>query len=325
MAALSEYPAVPPEILDLQRISGRALDPLLLEETVEWQRELDWDFSKSAEMVRHYVDTKGLNGCVLLDRHEVVGYGYAVLEDHKGLVGDIYLRPAWRGRTDGLRLFLAVFDELTQSARVRRVESQLMLLDRDIARDAAAVRKIELYERLLMSLDLVVPVAPHSSQKSAMRRFHIEPWAEHHYEAAAGVIATAYAGHIDGRINDQYRSLAGARRFLYNIVQFPGCGAFSPQGSLIAFDPATGFAAGVVLVSFVGPATGHITQICVTPAARHTGLGYELLRQAVAFLRLHGAKRVSLTVTAGNDEAISLYTRCGFRDIRRFFACVWDR
>ena len=62
--------------------------------------------------------------------------------------------------------------------------------------------------------------------------------------------------------------MAGARRFIYNIAQFPGCGAVSSPSSYVAFDLATGWLAGLVLVSFVGEETGHITQLCVTPAAR---------------------------------------------------------
>ena len=38
MAALSDPMAAGPEIVDLRHLSGRELDPLLLEETVEWQR-----------------------------------------------------------------------------------------------------------------------------------------------------------------------------------------------------------------------------------------------------------------------------------------------
>ena len=54
------------------------------------------------------------------------------------------------------------------------------------------------------------------------------------------------------------------------------------------------------------------------------GLGYELLREAVNALRMHGARRISLTVTSANAEAIKLYQRCGFRDARRFLSYVWE-
>lgn len=160
---------------------------------------------------------------------------------------------------------------------------------------------------------------------AASRRFHIVPWADYLHEGAAEVIMRAYAGHVDSQINDQYRTTTGARRFLYNIVQFPGCGAFFRQGSFAAIHPGTGRMAGISLVSFVGGQVGHITQLCVIPEFKGRGLGYELLRESVNALRMHGARRISLTVTCANEEAIRLYLRYGFRDVRRFLSIVWER
>jgi ribosomal protein S18 acetylase RimI-like enzyme len=93
----------------------------------------------------------------------------------------------------------------------------------------------------------------------------------------------------------------------------------------VAFDPETGTIAGVVLTSFVAPGVGHVTQLCVAPRLKGTGLGFELLRRAMAALRAGGARQISLTVTCGNDAAIHLYQRCGFRERRRFLAYTWDR
>ena len=64
-------------------------------------------------------------------------------------------------------------------------------------------------------------------------------WSDHYQDAAASLISAAYSGHVDSRINDQYRSTAGARRFLYNIVQYPGCGTFYRPASYAAFEAAT--------------------------------------------------------------------------------------
>jgi ribosomal protein S18 acetylase RimI-like enzyme len=44
----------------------------------------------------------------------------------------------------------------------------------------------------------------------------------------------------------------------------------------------------------------------------------------VIALRASGARRISLTVTAANAEAVKLYQRFGFREVRRFFAYVWE-
>ena len=311
-----------PEIVELRHVSAHELDPLLLEETVEWRRELDWDFGRSAELVRQFADMRALLGFAMLDRGEVVGYGYSVLEDHKGLIGDLYVRPAWRDGINDTRLLRAIFDGLVATRGVRRIESQLMLLDPAVGEALRRERAVRLQERILMSLDTAAP--PYLPARAAIRRFQIEPWSEHYHEMAAGVISLAYADHIDSQINDQYRSIAGARRFLYNIVQFPGCGTFSRRGSFVAFDPRTSWMAGVVLTSFVAERVGHITQLCVTPPSQGKGLGYELLREAVNALRLYGAGHVSLTVTAANEGAVRLYRQCGFREVRRFVSCVWD-
>lgn len=312
-----------PEIVELRELAGRELNPVLLEETVEWQRDLDWDFSRSADLVRQFADMRAIMGNALIDRGEVAGYGYSVLEENKGLIGDLYVRPAWRNGANEIRLFRAILDGLIAMPGVGRIESQLMLIDPAVGKALQRERFVKLQERMLMRLDTSTP--PRLPAGRALRQFHIEPWGDHHHEMAATVISLAYQDHIDSQINDQYRSVGGARRFIYNIVQFPGCGSFFRKGSFVAFDPETGWLSGISLVSFVSDDVGHITQICVTPRAKGRGLGYELLRESVNALRVHGARLVSLTVTSGNTEAIDLYRRCGFEEARRFLAYVWER
>jgi ribosomal protein S18 acetylase RimI-like enzyme len=322
MAALSDPMAAGPEIVDLRQLSGRELDPLLLEETVEWQTDLDWDFSRSADLVHQFADMRALLGAALIERGEVVGYGYSVVEENKGLIGDVYVRPPWRHSGNEVRLFRAILDGLIQTPGVKRVEGQLMMVDPLVGRALQRERFVKVQERMLMKLDTTTP--PYLPAGAALRRFQIQPWADHHHDMAANAISLSYTEHVDSQINDQYRTVAGARRFIYNIVQFPGCGTFFRQGSFVAFDPATGLLAGIVLVSFVGDNVGHITQLCVTPQAKGRGLGYELLREAINALRIHGARRISLTVTTANVEAIRLYERCGFTRVRNFLSYVWD-
>jgi len=325
-----EPAAIPSEgrsgIVPLRELAGRDLEPLLIEETIQWKRELDWDFTRSADLVHQFTDMRALQGFALLDGGQVAGYGYSVIEEYKGLIGDLYVRSAYRSRGGEARLFRALLADLIGTANVRRVEGQLLLLDRAVGETLQRERCVEVRERLLMSLSVVGPAgaSPAMATGKAYGRFYVEPWHDHHHESAAAAIALSYSDHLDSRINDQYRTVAGARRFINNIVQFPGCGVFFKGGSYVAFDIATGSLAGLVLVSFVGEETGHITQLCVTPAARGRGLGYELLRQAVGTLRMHGAKRISLTVTAGNADAIRLYERCGFKEVRRFSAFIWE-
>jgi ribosomal protein S18 acetylase RimI-like enzyme len=53
-------------------------------------------------------------------------------------------------------------------------------------------------------------------------------------------------------------------------------------------------------------------------------MGHELLCRSLTTLRELGCLSASLTVTAANEDAVSLYLRMGFRTIRKFSAFVWE-
>jgi ribosomal protein S18 acetylase RimI-like enzyme len=321
MAARLE--ASPPlrEIVDLRELSARDLEPLLHEETAVWQEELDWDFEKSADLVRRFVDLRALNGNALIERGVVTGYVYYVLEENKGLVGDLYVSRASRTPDREDRLLEAALDQIAASPQPFRIECQLMMLGPGHEQGAPYAAYRGSFERNFMRIDL---------RKAALepgrvrRPIFIERWADQYQDAAAHLIAEAYRGHIDSRINDQYRSAAGARRFLYNIVQYPGCGTFHRPASFAAFEAGTGQLCGISLASMVAEDCGHITQICVSDAVRGASAGYELLRRSLTILRAAGCSFASLTVTADNRSAVALYERVGFETVRRFSAYVWE-
>jgi ribosomal protein S18 acetylase RimI-like enzyme len=208
-----------------------------------------------------------------------------------------------------------------QCPAVTRIESQLMMLPFAPERLTPRADCLSVFERNFMRIDLKTAVL---GRGNVRRPMYIEKWSDYYHDAAAHLIAAAYAGHIDSRINDQYRSHAGARKFLHNIVQYPGCGVFCRPASLVAFEGLSGRMCGLSLASLVTPHTGHVTQICVSPAVRGTGIGHELLRQSLTSLRELGCTSASLTVTAANEDAVALYERVGFDTIRRFSAFVWE-
>ena len=150
-------------------------------------------------------------------------------------------------------------------------------------------------------------------------------WSTPRLDEAAEVINEAYRGHVDGEVNDQYLSVKGARKFLNNLMQYPGCGSFFQPASLVAVDVWSGRTCGVSLASILSQGVGHITQICVTPSLKGKGLGYELLRRSLLALVEGGCRSVSLTVTAANTPALHLYQRVGFRTAHEFSALVWDK
>ena len=309
------------EIVDLRRLAVSDLDSLLQEECRAWQDELEWDFDKSAELVRRFVAMRALSGSALVEDNQVSGYMYYVLEEDKGLIGDLYVREQLR-TVEREDLLIASALEGTMGIRaVTRIESQLMMLRHAPSRPVPRADCLTCFERNFMRIDLREAAL---GRGTVRRPMYVEKWSDHYHDAAARLIAAAYKGHIDSRINDQYRTSEGARRFLQNIVKFPGCGEFYRPASLVAFEGLTGQLCGISLTSLVRPETGHVTQICVSPGVRGTGIGHELLRQSLTILREMGCKSASLTVTAANEDAVALYERVGFETIRRFSAFVWE-
>ena len=320
-ARLYPAPAQPLEIIDLRHLAASDLGSLLEEETEAWRERLEWDFSKSAELVRRFVDQRCLSGAALVEDGGVVGYAYCVVEERKGLIGDLYVRRAYSSVEREYALLERVLDGVMANPAIVRIETQLMMLRRDPLRPIPRGEHVSAFERNFMRVETA---RADLSPGRVRRMVYIERWSHLYQDAAAQLIAAAYAGHIDGRINDQYRTAQGARRFLHNVIQYPGCGNFYRPASYAAFEASNGRLCGMSLASLVAPQCGHITQICVTPAMRGTGVGHELLRQSLATLRDVGCQSVSLTVTASNEDAVALYERVGFRTKERFSALVWE-
>ncbi len=323
MAARAQQP-FELEVLDLRHFQARDLVPLLEEESRIWLSRLRWDFQSSSEIVRRYVDLRALSGYALLDQRLLVGYSYYVQEDHKVLIGDLFVSEAYRTPDAEHRLLRHVIQTACHTPGVRRIEAQLMMIDSDAVGRLYPPNQISWFERNFMLADGIASLPRERFGRLAPSGLVWEPWTEHYLEPTASLIARSYESHVDSRINDQYRSAAGARRFLHNIIQYPGCGAFYPGASMMAVDPVRGRIIGVSLTSLVAPRVGHVTQICVAPEWRGHGVGSELLWRSVRAFVERGCDAVSLTVTASNAGAVRLYERVGFRTIRRFRAYVWE-
>ena len=320
MAALSDSPLA--RIVDLRQLRPGDLDPLLEEETQAWLHTLDWDFSASALLVRRFLDMQALNGCALLMNGYPVGYCYFVSEERKGLIGDLYVMKEFVSMENESALLESVVERLIATPFVKRIESQLMMLRTGPAITLPQRPFARAHIRNFMEVDL--DVAAQLPQRKAAQSILIDSWTERKQDDAGALIAGAYQGHIDSEINDQYRSPAGARRFLLNIIQYPGCGSFFQPASFVALDPATGKLCGISLSSLVNTDVGHVTQVCVSRAIRGTGVGYELVRRSLESLARSGCRKASLTVTAANTGAILLYERMGFHRTRSFYAYVWE-
>src|SRR5262249_6380283 len=161
--------------IDLRRLSARDIEPLLTEEVQSWRSELDWDFSKSADLVRRFVDLRALSGHALIDRDTVAGYLYYVLEDGKGLIGDLYVRNAWRSPAAESRLLEGALTAIVGNRSIRRVESQLMMLRQADDRPMPQPEYLSAHQRNFMRIDLTRNALASGRVRRAV---YLERWVE---------------------------------------------------------------------------------------------------------------------------------------------------
>jgi ribosomal protein S18 acetylase RimI-like enzyme len=173
---------------------------------------------------------------------------------------------------------------------------------------------------MLLDLQKVAPPRPGASDGMRLSR-----WNDRYFEPCSKLIHLSYANHVDGEINDQYRSRNGALRFLKNIILLPGCGQFIPTASYVLHQPGSDELVAAVLTSEVCSGVGHTTQLCVLPGYQGHGLGRMLMHTSIESLRTMKFHELTLTVTSENHTAVRLYEQLGFHTIKSFTAGVWPR
>jgi ribosomal protein S18 acetylase RimI-like enzyme len=313
-------------IVDLRQLSSRQIEPLLAEEAQRWREELRWDYRSSLDLIKKFVEARSLAGCAALEGGEAAGYAFYVIEEHKGLLGGLYVSPRFPQLPLANKLLTSTLETLRALPYIGRIEAQLVPFGCEFD-EALASHGFRLYPRQFMLLDLSrTPNSadnggpPTSNELSGLR---LEEWNDRYFTPCARLIQLAYADHMDGEINDQYRSEEGALKFLKNIIMLPGCGQFQEHASFVLRAPHSHELVGAVLTSAVAPGVGHTTQICVMPGYQRQGLGRRLIQATIQSLRARHFNALSLTVTAANRRAVNLYASLGFTQIKTFTAGVW--
>ena len=317
------------QLVDLRQLTSRRLDPLLAEEARQWQQELRWDYRASVDLIKKFVDARSLTGSALVENGVPVGYAFYVLEEHKGLVGGLFVSPRYSQQELSHRLLSDTLTTLGGIPKLDRVEAQLIPFGYSLD-PILKEYGFRLFNRQFMLANLsaendgpVFDVLPGLIREGPGAGLILERWDHRYFEQCSRLIQIAYADHVDGDINDQYRTESGALRFLKNIIILPGCGVFQPEASFVLRAPHTNQLVGVALNSCVSTGVGHTTQICAMPEYQGQGLGRKLMEATLQALRFRRFNAVSLTVTSGNERAVRLYERLGFATIKKFAAGVW--
>jgi ribosomal protein S18 acetylase RimI-like enzyme len=308
-------------IVDLRQTTVRQLEPLLEEEARHWRDDLHWDYRSALELIKRFLDAHALAGCVAFENGTAAGYTFYVLEEQKGLIGGLYVSSKFPQSTIGHRLLDEMLFSMRALPQLNRIEAQLMPFSGPVD-DPLRDQGFQLYTRQFMLLDLHKPAEARPGASNNMR---LARWNDRHFDSCAKLIYLSYANHVDGEINDQYRSRHGALRFLKNIILLPGCGQFVPGASFVLHEPGSDDLVAAVLTSEVSPGVGHTTQLCVLPGYQGGGIGRMLMQTSAEALRNMKFRELTLTVTSENRPAVQLYEKLGFHTIKSFTAGVWPR
>jgi len=308
-------------IVDLRQTTVRQLEPLLEEESSHWRDELHWDYRGALDLIKRFLEAHALCGSVAFENGIAAGYSFYVLEEQKGLIGGLYVSTRYPQAPIGRRLLEDMLFSMRAVPQLSRIEAQLMPFGGPV--DAPLLEQgFHLYTRQFMLFDLRKHADARPGAATGMR---LDRWSDRFFDPCAKLIYLCYANHVDGEINDQYRSRAGALKFLKNIILLPGCGQFVPGGSFVLRQAGSDELIAAVLTSEVSPGVGHTTQICVLPGYQGHGLGRMLMQTSADALRSMKFRELTLTVTSENRSAVQLYESLGFTTIRTFTAGVWPR
>jgi hypothetical protein len=111
------------QIVDLRQLTSRQLEPLLAEEALQWREDLRWDYHTSTELIKKFIDARSLTGSAILENGRPVGYAFYVLEEHKGLVGGLFVSPSYPQQKLSHQLLTDMLNTLSGIPKLQRVEA----------------------------------------------------------------------------------------------------------------------------------------------------------------------------------------------------------
>src|ERR1700691_687759 len=169
------------QIVDLRQVHSRSLEGLFREETDRWRDELQWDYRPSIELVRKFIDSRALGGYAAVEDGRPAGYGLYVMEDHKGLIGGLFVSAQYSQAPITQRLLTEMLGALRATPRLERIEAQLMPFGTELD-PAFLSQHFRLHARQFMLLPL-------DKAKLCTRQIspglRIDPWSDRVFDSAA--------------------------------------------------------------------------------------------------------------------------------------------
>jgi len=290
-------------IRDWQFAEPPAVEALYEAERQRWLRDLGWDTSDAWPEVEGARAAGRLPGLLAVDdRGTICGWTYFLVDDRVAQVGSLVGESPAATR--------ALIDSVVARAAGRAECVTCFAYPRAPGLEAALAAhgfEITRYQYLSRTAPALDPFRPDGA----------EPWRDGDETDAAALLRAAYGS------NGRYFAAHGLpqewRRYVHNLVAYPGCGRFDRTATRVMRDD-DGRMAALVMMTALGPGVAHVAQVAVHPDHRGRGLAGKLLERALGMAYAAGRSRTTLLVEEGASAARTLYARRGFRFCASFIA-----
>lgn len=305
MAATVVYP--------IESATGRGIARLLDEEQAYWRERLLWDFASTRRRLESAFAERTLDGFIAEDSQGAAGYATGSTDGETAVVGSIFVGERARGTGLEASLVNRVLARL-MSFRPRIVDCQTLFSTAPDLIGPFESRQFTSAARLYMTLDRptwleIARGLPYLTRTKPAPRFDVGALARLVYDAHEATLAFDASSSFD--------TAAACERILRQIVVDQLCGPFDSEASRrVEVDGQT---VAACLMTWPLAGVAHVSEVATAPLARRRGLARRCLTEslAVAFGQ-KGATAATLSVTASNHAAISLYDSLGFKPRIRY-------
>jgi ribosomal protein S18 acetylase RimI-like enzyme len=306
------------EVVDLSSLEPAALDPLWQWELGLWRDRLLWDAEATVAAFRRLAAQRRLPGKALRRGGRVLGCVVYLIAERLGAIAALTVAPDHNAMAVGEPLLRAAIDDLRQRD-VARIESAFVSFDGEWLAAAFARQDLRSDWRDVLRLEL----DRWQGEAEPSLRGQLEPWRATDLNQAAAIMHAAYAGTVDAEMHARYRSPAGCRALLEQIVHQGSSG--QPLAEASAVVRRRGHAVGFIVVTEISPGHAHLAQVAVHPDEQRQGLGRALVAYSLWRLATRRFRTLSLIVSRANRRALALYHGLGFRSVLAFPVGAWER
>ncbi len=294
-------------LLPIGSVPRPELARLFDEEGVMWARQLRWSFAPTRARLEAALGDGTLNGLVASDPRGACAYATYALDFGHGIIGSIYASE--RSRNRGLESLLVdrVLNRL-EALHPAVIDCQTLFSSDPGLSAPFAAHGFQSAARLYMTIDRPGWLAARRPPAPGLRS---KPTHRTDLRAVARLV---YEAHLDTHPLDassSFDTLESCERILGQIILDEVCGPFDSMGSRRI--EINGRLAAACLLTWPLGGVAHVSEVATAPGHRRQGLARHCLAESLenAFERC-GASSATLSVTASNHAALSLYESMGF-------------